>query len=556
VVSAAARLIAAPAHATFGSGRCLVVMPKRKPGELPVRHLTVLLLKDNVEIPSQALKQPDSLKRIDLSPTSGVDGVVYLRATRQTVPPWVAFLEEGTIEPLPHLANASTAAVLFLRSEARRFAYCFGRGRAFLRPDAIDFGFGLKVALNAVDSDKLRSLDSRTFEQLTFQTRRQASSATALRSFGIDVTADLLRSVTGEPRDKTFALRVTGRDALVIDARVTFAGLQAQARTLMELRESTAYRTDFDWVDDLQSVKSPPLIDALQQDLVKRLREHDTTGMHLAVPGVVDYEDVLGYTFDITRDAEPRSDPEVSDYLDALRGGPESVGLAMLKRHRVQLYTADYAEPVSDWPVYKGLVVETELEGRAYVLSEGEWYVVARTLSDSVRAFLEPFGTSTVSLPAARRREDERSYNRRTAAAMQWILADRETVRPSGARTPLELCDLLTPSRHLIHVKRRTSSSTLSHLFAQAFASAEAFLYDAEFRRAVREKLGPPAASLIPLDAPAPREYEVVFAIIGGPANGWPHSLPFLSKLNFRNSAQRLRRFGYRVSLAHVLRED
>jgi uncharacterized protein (TIGR04141 family) len=104
-------------------------------------------------------------------------------------------------------------------------------------------------------------------------------------------------------------------------------------------------------------------------------------------------------------------------------------------------------------------------------------------------------------------------------------------------------------------VKPRTSSSTLSHLFAQAFASAEAFLYDGDFRRALREKLGPASTSLIPIDAPRPRDYEVIFAIIGGAATGWPHSLPFLSKLNFRNSVQRLRRFGYRVSLTHVLRE-
>jgi uncharacterized protein (TIGR04141 family) len=351
-------------------------MAKRKAGELPVRHLVALLLKDHIEIPSQALKQPDSLKRIELKDTSGLEGVVYVRSPKHATPPWVAFLEEGTVEPLPHLANASTAAVLFVRSETRLLVYCFGRGRAFLRSDAIEFGFGLRVALNAVDPDKLRSLDSRAFEQLTFQTRRQASSATALRSFGIDVTADLLRSVTGEPRDKSFALRVTGRDAVIIDARTTFAGLQAQARTLLELHQSTAYRADFDWVDDLQIVRSPPLVDALQQDLIRRLRAHDTSGMHLAAPGVVDYEDVLGYTFSIERDAEPRSDPEVSDYLDALRSGAESIGLAMLKRHHVQMYAGDYGESVSDWPVYKGLVVETELDGRAYILSEGEWYVV------------------------------------------------------------------------------------------------------------------------------------------------------------------------------------
>jgi uncharacterized protein (TIGR04141 family) len=215
-------------------------MPKKKANEIPIRHLTVLLLKRNIDLPSQALKEPASLKRIELQPEAGLDGVLFIRPPKRSTPPWVTFLEQGTTEPLPDLANTSTAAVLFVRSGECLLAYCFGHGRAFLRPGSIEFTFGLKVALNAVDPEKLRSLDSRTFEQMTLQTRRQASRATTLQGFGVDVTSDLLRSVTGEPRDATLAVRLTGRDALVLDARVLLSGLQPQAKTLLALQESTA----------------------------------------------------------------------------------------------------------------------------------------------------------------------------------------------------------------------------------------------------------------------------------------------------------------------------
>ncbi|HEX8619031.1 MAG TPA: DUF6119 family protein [Thermoanaerobaculia bacterium] len=530
-------------------------MPKKKSAEIPIRHLTVLLLKRNIELPTQALKEPASLKMIDLKPDSGVDGVLFIRPPKKSTPPWVAFLEQGTTERLPDLANTSTAAVLFVRSGEDLVAYCFGRGRAFLRPDSIEFTFGLKVALNAVDPEKLRSLDSRAFEQMTLQTRRQASRATTLQGFGVDVTSDLLRSVTGEPRDATLAVRLTGRDALVLDARVLLSDLQRQTERLLELQESTAYRADFDWVDDLQLIKAPTLIDALQQNLLHRLRAGDTTRMHLATPGVIDYDDVVGYTFSVESDNVMRPDPDVSDYLKALHAGPESISLAMLKRHQIGLRVADYDEPVTSWSVYKGLVVETEYERRSYVLSEGEWYVVAKTLSDSVRTFMEQFESATTNLPAAAADEDERNYNERAAKELDWVLTDRQTVKPAGARTPLEFCDLLSPSKHIVHVKPRTSSSTLSHLFGQAFASGEAFLYDGEFREQLRGKLGAKVSDLIPVDAPKAQDYEVTFAIIGGTAKDWPHSLPFLSKLNFRNVVKRLRRFGYRVSLTHVVRD-
>lgn len=528
-------------------------MPTKKVNEVPIRHLTVLQLKENIELPVQALKEPALLKKIELSPASGLDGVVFVRSPKESTPPWVHFLEQGTSEALPALANTSTAAVLFIRTDEHLLAYCFGRGRAFLRPDSLEFNFGLRVALNAVDPEKLRSLDSRTFEQMTFQTRRQSSRGTALQSFGIDVTSDLLRSVTGEPRDTGLAVRVTGRDALVLDARVQFSDLREQAKKLIELRQSSAYRADFDWVDDLQIIKAPAVVDALHQNLVRRLLAGDTTGMHLASPSVIDYVDVVGYTFSAEHDTEMRTDPEVSDYLHAIHGG---MSLAMLKRHQIGLCIADYEEPVTSWPVYKGLIVETDLEGNSYLLSEGEWYVVAKTLSQSVRMFMEPFADGSFLLPAAKAGEEERFYNQRAADEMSFVLADRQNVKPAGARTPMEFCDLLSPSKQIIHVKPRTSSSTLSHLFGQAFASAEAFLYDEEFRREVRDKLGNSASAIVPLKQPKPQDYEIIFAIIGGPTKEWPHSLPFLSKLNFRNAVQRLRRLGYQVSLTHVVRND
>lgn len=530
-------------------------MPKKKSEEVPIRHLTVLLLKDNIELPTQALKAPESLKRIDLRPDMELDGELFIRSSRLSTPPWVAFLQEGATERLPDLSNASTAAVLFVKADEHLLAYCFGRGKAFLRPDSIEYTFGLRVALNAVDPEKLRSLDSRTFEQMTLQTRRQASRGTTLQTFGVDVTSDLLRSVTGEPRDKTFAVRLTGRDALVLESRVKIADLLAQARKLVELRESTDYRKDFDWVDDLQLIKTPSVIHALQEDLLRRLRERDTTGMHLATPAIVDYDDVVGYTFSVENDSELRPDPEVADYLDALRGGPASVSLARLKRDQIGLRISDHDEPVTNWSVYKGMVVETEHESRSYVLSEGDWYAVAKSLSDGVRMFMTEFEKSSIALPTAAGDEDEGTYNERAARELNWILADKQMVTPAGARTPLEFCDLLSPSKHVVHVKPRTSSSTLSHLFAQAFASGEAFQYDRDFREKLREKLGAAALEVIPLEQPNPHEYEVTFAIIGGSEKDWPHSLPFLSKLNFRNVVKRLRRLGYRVSLTHVVRE-
>jgi hypothetical protein len=62
-------------------------MPKKKANEIPIRHLTVLLLKRNIELPTQALKEPGSLKKIELKPDSDLDGVLFIRPPKRSTPP-------------------------------------------------------------------------------------------------------------------------------------------------------------------------------------------------------------------------------------------------------------------------------------------------------------------------------------------------------------------------------------------------------------------------------------------------------------------------------------
>jgi uncharacterized protein (TIGR04141 family) len=57
---------------------------------------------------------------------------------------------------------------------------------------------------------------------------------------------------------------------------------------------------------------------------------------------------------------------------------------------------------------------------------------------------------------------------------------------------------------------------------------------------------------LIPHAKPTPNDWKVVYAIISEGRGIWPGSLPFFSQLNFRNTAERLSRLGFRVGLARI----
>lgn len=71
-------------------------------------------------------------------------------------------------------------------------AIVFGYGRAFLAEEHIERNFGLRVALNTINPDKMRSVNASTIEDMVVNTQRQASYKTSQEEFGINTTNDII----------------------------------------------------------------------------------------------------------------------------------------------------------------------------------------------------------------------------------------------------------------------------------------------------------------------------------------------------------------------------
>jgi len=149
-----------------------------------------------------------------------------------------------------------------------------------------------------------------------------------------------------------------------------------------------------------------------------------------------------------------------------------------------------------------------------------------------------------VALPPARSGEIEADYNTRLAkASPQHLLKlDARIKRPGGASSVIEFCDVLSDQGDLIHVKRKSRSAALSHLFAQGSVSASTFINDGAFRTQVRQLIeGEVAAEsretwlrLVPrADETVDRSrYRVTYAVITNSTREGRDWLPFFSKLN------------------------
>lgn len=85
--------------------------------------------------------------------------------------------------------------------------------------------------------------------------------------------------------------------------------------------------------------------------------------------------------------------------------------------------------------------------------------------------------------------------------------------------------------KRFIHIKVGNSSSDLSHLFYQAYNSAQLFPSDPSFKEHVRQLLPTNKQSIIsPEDNNS--EYEIVIAIVDKSDRSVYDSIPFFSKIS------------------------
>ncbi|MDC7817494.1 MULTISPECIES: TIGR04141 family sporadically distributed protein [Pseudomonas] len=170
-----------------------------------VRTLSVRLLRSECAA-DEALKEEylsgARLNRLTRSAWPGIEGAELLVGQIFTSRPgWISFVEEqaGAGTQPDNLIASGAGGVLFLPVDDRIFAVCFGHIHMFERQ------FGLKVTLNSVPCDGLRTLDLATPDAVTFQKRVQASKDSDVQDFGVDVLRDLARVAGGTPSEATFA---------------------------------------------------------------------------------------------------------------------------------------------------------------------------------------------------------------------------------------------------------------------------------------------------------------------------------------------------------------
>jgi uncharacterized protein (TIGR04141 family) len=519
--------------------------------------LSIYLIKRNIKSFIEALKDKSSLDEYKLKGTLKLNGIIYVGQTKKNAPGWEELLQQGTDVKLRSLNNTSNRALLMIQNEGRIFALPFGFGKSLLKEDVIEREFGLRTTLNIVDADKLRSMNKANVDDFTVLTTTQTSRRAKPQEFNLDIVRDLIRGVTGQPFSdfEKLGATVTGSEGVYVIPSLHFEDIPTILQMLGKAYKSKRYKERFDWVDNIKNERDPVVLEKLQERLISDLKSKNEELVHLAAPMMIDWEAYEGFSF--TPKGDLYLDLNIAAYYSEKETSLNELTWEKLKTQRLFVKYGDRNEQ-SGVPLLHSLNYQTQLSNQFYVFAFGQWYKIRKNFTQETIDYVNTVRESSLPFIDCDSTWHEETYNENLAASNpNYFLFDQDFVKSGAYRSKVEVCDVLAENeKEFIHVKFKSSSATLSHLFAQGRVSCNLLASDLIFRKNLRAKL---KELKIPMrmvpekqDDFDPSKFTITFAIICGGNKNFVDSLPFFSLLNFRLTVAELRRMHFKVKMKKI----
>lgn len=518
---------------------------------------TMRLLREKISI-GKSLKPGHGLREY---PWQGVEGAkLFVGSAFGNPPAWADFIKAGIpdFEDL-NLFNQGTAAILFVPVQGRIMAFCLGHVHIVMDLDACERNFGLKVTLNSVPRQNIRSFDSATPDAVSVQHRIQTSCNSDLGMFELDFTRDLIQSMAGTPDNLSFAKFVSGKDNLRLTCHVSPATIKEKCRQALTFYNSDHYKLDYEWIDHVRKVRDKETIALLDNQLFQalaRLREGQQSDLHMSPPEIVDYMEGAAIHYNGFHSRQTTFyEVKIEDYVSELNRCGFSGSIQQIKEtHKIATGKEGQGKFVQKWKVYESFIFESYIKKVRYVLFAGSWYQIDRDFADEINTFYDSIDKLAI-IP-----ETDRSNEQLLISELDkrpdFVNLDQAKLNPKGTKyANLEPCDFFSDKRQFIHIKDGHSSKPISHLWMQGLVSAESFAGDSEFRKKLRGKvkmIKPGFETYLPdgrTQRPDTSDYQIVFAIMRKPYASGEVGLPFFSKVSLRNVIRRLDAMGYKTAI-------
>jgi len=448
--------------------------------------------------------------------------------------------------------------ILITENENRIFAIFFGYGRSLMKKECIEDRFGLKVVLNSSPKGSIRKIKKTELVNNIKKCDEQMPSISSINDFEFNFDGDLIEEVTCNSRNNVYVKgTICGGDVLVLNQNVNIEKIdEFLLRTYNQYILDT-YKENFEWIDNIKSIKDNELINKLNKELINLLNAGDEK-IKMAVPDNINWERIDHFKY---KNCDNEDDVYIKKIIDSYREKIESI--EQLKKSRVKAIGNQNEEEINSWQVYECIVGEIRNDNKVYYITNGKWFEIKADFVEKINKEYENTPIGTVDFESFANKMDvseygEKEYNEDfvNRHSKDYLNLDRKVITLEHSYSKIEICDILSKDKKLIHVKQYHGSAVLSHLFNQGKVSAT-LLLEKDFLNKVNAKIEEVLKESGRIDQlndfiiNNPNEYEVIFAIIKYDESRLP-DIPFFSKLTFCDTKRNLIKLKYNVSIETI----
>jgi uncharacterized protein (TIGR04141 family) len=427
-------------------------------------------------------------------------------------PPWLDFVNQQLKTPVVFAGMSRNAnAILGLTIDDRQLIAAFGRSAAaLLQRKQLERDFGIRTAMNLCGNEGIRQTRTQSHSLTPTLIDRQVGRPTNSFVFGLSEAEDL-KSMAAHLKDNPL-ITLQGRDHL------TFKGLGSEKLTWDRLVKHcegflAAYaKEDFAKLFPNYRNFKPAAdedIELLDAELLKVLQAGDIDQIMLWIPEFLATEE-----FSFSYSDHEVTENHIYAHLDPvqLKTVLKLGQLTIKKLHDKRIWAYSHVDErvLSNkwWSLYDCIIFEHKLGKQHYILTDGEWKVVAGDFYRSVVDFVakevhqEPAEALYVDIPIfdpkqGKNREgvfNDEACKRR----LESIKFDTAKLRIGSSRKDKEFCDILDLTDdgviRIINCKPYGGSSSISYLFAQTRFYCESFVRDQAFLSEIRNHIGASAS--------------------------------------------------------------
>ncbi|WP_158598949.1 TIGR04141 family sporadically distributed protein [Rhodophyticola porphyridii] len=313
-------------------------------------------------------------------PNFGERAVLHVFRTASDAPPWMKKLKTRVPE-LVLFERRSGAAVLIAEVGANVVVLTFAHGWMLLDEKKFVADFGLLVAVNALDSSKLKRLERSNLGD-AMQGVAQSPFQRDFRSFGIDDALDLVRKLSGETSQGSSLDTLTGARSLKITGEYVLDDLPPLIPEIVNLYQSKDYQnTPFSVLDFVRPVVDRVLRENLLQKTVESIKGGEDR-FELGLPSTTEAE---GVSFSFVGPGLRRRYPDLllRHYTEAMGAKLANISTETLSDHKI-VSQFDDDRPSMSWTLLKSIVGSISLNQERYAINDGQWYRIDDTFRQSV----------------------------------------------------------------------------------------------------------------------------------------------------------------------------